>query len=118
MFIVCYFDQAGGKDIPVTSANVEDYIHEVIDATIGKGVALQAKAFRDGFSKVFPVSDLQAFSADELEIVFGSAEEDWGLESELDFMPSIGDWVTKVFRSVGRSFESRPWLQYRESDHP
>lgn len=42
----------------------------------------QAKAFREGFSKVFPVTDLLAFSADELVILFGSAEEDWSTESE------------------------------------
>lgn len=74
--------QPGGRDIPVTSENVNEYIHEVIDATIGKGVEPQMKAFREGFSKVFPVTDLQAFSADELGLVFGSAEEDWSIESK------------------------------------
>jgi len=71
----------GGKDIPVTSSNVREYIQEVIAATIGSGAELQAKAFRDGFSKVFPVSDLQAFSADELAVLFGNAEEDWSIET-------------------------------------
>lgn len=66
----------------VTSANLQEYIHEVIDAIVGKGAELQAKAFREGFSKVFPVTDLQAFSADELVILFGSAEEDWSIESK------------------------------------
>ena len=52
---------------------------------MGKGAELQAKAFREGFSKVFPVTDLQAFSPDELGLVFGSAEEDWTPESS--FLP-------------------------------
>ncbi len=69
----------------VTSANVHEYIAEVIDAVIGKGIERQAKAFREGFSKVFPVTDLQAFSADELLLIFGGAEEDWGLESRIRF---------------------------------
>lgn len=71
----------GGRDIPVTSENVEQYIHDVLDAIIGSGVQPQAKAFREGFSKVFPVSDLQAFSADELVMLFGNSDEDWGIET-------------------------------------
>lgn len=63
----------------VTSANVDEYVNEVLDAILGKGVKMQIKAFRDGFSKVFPVADLQAFSADELVMLFGDAEEDWSI---------------------------------------
>jgi E3 ubiquitin-protein ligase TRIP12 len=72
----------GGRDVPVTSANVDEYVHEVIDAIIGKGARLQAKAFREGFSKVFPIQDLHAFSADELMMLFGNSEEDWSVESK------------------------------------
>jgi E3 ubiquitin-protein ligase TRIP12 len=66
----------------VTSDNVDEYIHEVLDAIIGKGAQPQAKALREGFSKVFPVSDLQSFSADELVMLFGNADEDWSTESK------------------------------------
>lgn len=48
---------------------------------MGKGAELQTKAFREGFSKVFPVTDLQAFYPDELGLIFGSGEEDWSPES-------------------------------------
>jgi E3 ubiquitin-protein ligase TRIP12 len=65
----------------VTSDNAEEYIHEVLDAIIGAGVQPQARAFREGFSKVFPISDLQAFSADELVMLFGNSDEDWGADS-------------------------------------
>ena len=68
----------------MTSKNVHEYVAEVIDAIIGKGAQKQVKAFREGFSKVFPVTDLQAFSADELALLFGNAEEDWCIESEFD----------------------------------
>ncbi|TFK51850.1 hypothetical protein OE88DRAFT_1679337 [Heliocybe sulcata] len=71
----------GGRDVAVTSDNVEEYIADVIDAIIGKGVAPQAKALREGFSKVFPISDLQAFSADELVMLFGNSDEDWSIET-------------------------------------
>ncbi|MCZ7010102.1 hypothetical protein, partial [Salmonella enterica] len=63
-------NQPGGKDILVTSENVDQYITEVLDAIIGKGAQLQAKAFREGFSKVFPITDLQAFTTDELAMLF------------------------------------------------
>jgi E3 ubiquitin-protein ligase TRIP12 len=66
----------------VTSENVEEYITEVLEAILGQGARLQAKAFREGFSKVFPITDLQAFTLDELVMLFGNAEEDWSTESE------------------------------------
>lgn len=82
----CYsltaFNKPGGREIQVTSDNVDEYTHDVLDAIIGKGAQPQAKAFREGFSKVFPVSDLQSFSADELVMLFGNADEDWSTESE------------------------------------
>jgi E3 ubiquitin-protein ligase TRIP12 len=65
---------------------VEEYIHEVLNAIIGQGAQLQAKAFREGFSKVFPITDLQAFSADELVLLFGNSDEDWSAESRPNFV--------------------------------
>ncbi|KDR80639.1 hypothetical protein GALMADRAFT_240990 [Galerina marginata CBS 339.88] len=70
-----------GRDISVTSENVNEYVTEVLDAILGKGTVVQAKAFRDGFSKVFPIADLRAFSSDELVMLFGNSEEDWATET-------------------------------------
>lgn len=70
----------------MTSENIEEYISEVINAIVGTGAALQAKAFREGFSKVFPIADLQAFTADELVMLFGNSDEDWSLESKATFL--------------------------------
>ena len=75
--------QPSGRDLAVTMENVDDYIHEVLDAILGTGAHVQAKAFKDGFSKVFPVTDLQAFSADELVMLFGNSDEDWSTESKI-----------------------------------
>ena len=72
----------GGKDIAVTSGNAREYVQEVLEAILGKGTAQQAKAFRDGFSKVFPINDLQPFSIDELVMLFGNTDEDWSAESK------------------------------------
>ncbi|KAG7094023.1 hypothetical protein E1B28_007645 [Marasmius oreades] len=71
----------GGKDIAVTSKNAQEYVQEVLDAILGQGAAQQAKAFREGFSKVFPINDLQPFSTDELVMLFGNADEDWSIET-------------------------------------
>lgn len=77
----------------MTSENVEEYITEVLEAILGQGAKLQAKAFREGFSKVFPITDLQAFTLDELVMLFGNAEEDWSIESE-SFVRLIGSTQT------------------------
>lgn len=71
----------GGRDITVTAQNVQQYIDLVVDSIVGKGSFLQAQAFREGFSRVFPVSDLQAFSVQELAMLFGNSEEDWSVET-------------------------------------
>ncbi|KAF9269117.1 hypothetical protein L218DRAFT_1040523 [Marasmius fiardii PR-910] len=73
--------RSGGKDIAVTSQNAPEYVQEVLNAILGQGAAQQAKAFREGFSKVFPINDLQPFSADELVMLFGNADEDWSIET-------------------------------------
>lgn len=64
------------------ASNVEEYIREVLEAFLGRSAHFQAQAFREGFSKVFPVTDLQTFSSDELSMMFGNEEEDWSAESE------------------------------------
>jgi hypothetical protein len=102
----------------VTSENVEEYITEVLEAILGQGARLQAKAFREGFSKVFPITDLQAFTLDELVMLFGNAEEDWSTESE-NFVRFAGSTQTSnPFYSAQRGHQGGPWIQCRESNNP
>ncbi|KAJ1972593.1 Ubiquitin fusion degradation protein 4 [Dimargaris xerosporica] len=68
-----------GSDVDVTIFNVDHYVARVLEATLVEGVAAQANRFRIGFNKVFPISRLQCFTADELHALIGSAEEDWSL---------------------------------------
>lgn len=77
----------------MTDSNVEEYVREVIDAVVGRGIQSQTQAFRAGFSKVFPVTDLQSFSSEELDLLFGNAEEDWATESELIIHLAKLGWV-------------------------
>jgi E3 ubiquitin-protein ligase TRIP12 len=106
-----FHQKPDGRNIPVTSENVNEYIAEVLDAILGKGAVIQAKAFREGFSKVFPIADLRAFSADELVMLFGNSEEDWSTESEQYYGcdACILEGLTH-HSSPFRGSESRPWI--------
>ncbi|TVY22765.1 putative ubiquitin fusion degradation protein, partial [Lachnellula hyalina] len=73
-----------GSTISVTIDNVERYLEQVIDMTLGTGVQRQVDAFRTGFTQVFPFSALSAFTPDELVMLFGRIEEDWSLETLMD----------------------------------
>lgn len=67
----------GGKDIEVTSANVQDYVDEVVDVILRRGIEPCVRSFRSGFNRIFPVSAMTSFTAEELVMLFGNAEEDW-----------------------------------------
>jgi len=92
--------QPGGRDIMVTSDNVDEYIAFVIDTVIGKGVQAQAKALREGFSKVFPIKDLATFTVDELVMLFGNSDEDWSEESKRVYFLSVSPNLTRCI-SIG-----------------
>lgn len=96
----------------MTLENVNEYIAEVLNAIIGKGVVIQVKAFREGFSKVFPITDLKAFSADELVMLFGNSDEDWSIESMWSRHRIYSRSL--IFYSSLRGVEGRPWFQCRE----
>ena len=74
----------GGADMSVTIDNVAQYVDKVLNLTLGSGVRRQVDAFRAGFSQVFPYAALQAFTPDELVMLFGRVEEDWSLETLMD----------------------------------
>ncbi|UTT90583.1 hypothetical protein NDA17_000706 [Ustilago hordei] len=77
---------AGGRDENVTGANVEQYIFEVLDMTLQRGIRPAVRAFRQGFNLIFPISAMSSFTADELVMLFGNTEEDW---SELTLLASV-----------------------------
>ncbi|KAJ3298738.1 Ubiquitin fusion degradation protein 4, partial [Blyttiomyces sp. JEL0837] len=70
-----------GPETPVTTSNLGDYIEAIVDLTVGEGVQRQVDAFRRGFDKVFPASDLRCFSVQELSLILGGNDsEDWSIE--------------------------------------
>ena len=100
-----------GANTPVTMENVGAYVEKVIDMTMGSGVQQQFESFKAGFSQVFPSSALQAFTPDELVMLFGRNEEDWSLESMslvIRFLPSSANGILSPFGFN----QSRPWVQH------
>ncbi|BFZ59598.1 Ubiquitin fusion degradation protein 4 [Saitoella coloradoensis] len=73
-----------GASVAVDINNVGEYVERVVDCTVGSGVRQQVKAFREGFSAVFPSEALKSFSAEELVMLFGQTEEDWSVETLSD----------------------------------
>lgn len=68
----------GGKDIPVTLDNLEEYLQLVVHWSLVEGVSRQFEAFREGFESVFHMSSLQSCYPDELEQLFcGNITEPW-----------------------------------------
>lgn len=70
-----------GKDIALTSENIQEYIDLIVDQTVGSGVSQQIEAFKTGFSEVFPFSAVCAFSPAELVLMCGPSVEDWSLDT-------------------------------------
>jgi E3 ubiquitin-protein ligase TRIP12 len=73
-----------GSKIDVTADNVDDYIARVLQMSLGEGVQRQIEAFQTGFSQVFSFDSLQAFTPDELVMLFGRVDEDWTIETLMD----------------------------------
>ncbi|KAF2669913.1 hypothetical protein BT63DRAFT_423888 [Microthyrium microscopicum] len=76
--------KTNGSDETVTIENLGEYVDKVMDFTLGIGVRRQLEAFQEGFSTVFPYAAMEAFTPDELVMLFGRVEEDWSLETLMD----------------------------------
>lgn len=78
--------KADGKQIALTVDNVQDYVNEVIDVTIRRGIQPMIRSFRAGFNSIFPIAAMASFGAEELVMLFGNTDEDW---SESTLLSSI-----------------------------
>lgn len=75
----------GGKDIPVTLENLEEYLQLVVHWSLVEGVSRQFDAFREGFESVFHMSSLQSCYPEELEQLFcGNVTEVWDTKMLLE----------------------------------
>ena len=84
--------RSGGADQEVTLANVEDYIDLTLNWALEAGVRRQMEAFRAGFSQVFSLKKLGAFSPDELRLMLcGDQAPVWTREDILAYTePKLG----------------------------
>lgn len=112
----------GTMDTPVTIDNVEEYIRLVIEWSLVKGVEKQIEAFRQGFSVIFPIRDLQSFTPEEVvNNVFGNSKnEDWSEETIVKAIrpdhgfnidsPSVRDLISII--SAFDTPDRRSFLQF------
>ncbi|XP_044007994.1 E3 ubiquitin-protein ligase HECTD1 isoform X1 [Aphidius gifuensis] len=82
----------GGCDIPVTIDNAKEYADLTISYCLNKGIARQMEAFKAGFSKVFPMEKLHAFSPEEVRAMLcGEQNPQWTREDLLNYTePKLG----------------------------
>ncbi|XP_034937703.1 E3 ubiquitin-protein ligase HECTD1 isoform X2 [Chelonus insularis] len=81
-----------GSEIPVTIENVHEYAELTIDYCLNRGIARQLESFRAGFSKVFPMEKLHAFSPEEVRAMLcGEQNPHWTREDLLNYTePKLG----------------------------
>jgi E3 ubiquitin-protein ligase TRIP12 len=71
----------GGRDIPTTIHNLEEYIKLVTHWMLVEGVHRQMESFREGFESVFLLTQLHMFYPEELENLFcGASSERWEMK--------------------------------------
>ena len=82
----------GGSDIAVSIENAKDYMELTINYCFDRGIAKQLEAFKAGFSKVFPMEKLHAFSPEEIRVMIcGEQNPQWTREDLLNYTePKLG----------------------------
>eukprot|EP00062_Callorhinchus_milii_P022092 gi/632979508/ref/XP_007906509.1/ PREDICTED: ubiquitin-protein ligase E3C [Callorhinchus milii] len=103
--------KAGGKDIPVTSANRIAYIHLVADYRLNKQIRPHCLAFRQGVANVVNLEWLRMFDQQELQVLISGAQIPINLDDLKNFTNYSGGYsadhvVIKIFWDVVESFTS------------
>nr|XP_014275679.1 E3 ubiquitin-protein ligase HECTD1 isoform X5 [Halyomorpha halys] len=81
-----------GSDIEVKMENLEEYIDSMIEFCLERGIARQMEAFRKGFSRVFPIEKLRAFTPAEVRLMLcGDQNPHWTREDLINYTePKLG----------------------------
>ncbi|XP_012253550.2 E3 ubiquitin-protein ligase Ufd4 isoform X10 [Athalia rosae] len=82
----------GGSNIPVTLDNVHEYTDLTIKYCLERGIARQLEAFKAGFSRVFLMEKLHAFSPEEIRAMLcGEQDPQWTRDDLLNYTePKLG----------------------------
>ncbi|XP_018579699.1 E3 ubiquitin-protein ligase Ufd4 isoform X5 [Anoplophora glabripennis] len=83
---------SNGADIEVNIENVEEYAELTTQFCLDRGIARQLEAFYKGFSMVFPMEKLAAFSPDEMCVMLcGDQNPEWTKEDLINYTePKLG----------------------------
>nr|CAD7452850.1 unnamed protein product [Timema tahoe] len=81
-----------GSDMEVTLDNLEEYVDLTTSFCLEQGVVRQMESFRAGFSRVFPMDKLRAFSPEEVRVMLcGDQNPHWTREDLLNYTePKLG----------------------------
>ncbi|XP_014247371.1 E3 ubiquitin-protein ligase HECTD1 isoform X4 [Cimex lectularius] len=81
-----------GSDIEVTMENIEEYVELTTEFCLERGIARQMEAFKDGFSRVFPIEKLRSFTPQEVRLMLcGDQNPQWTREDLLNYTePKLG----------------------------
>lgn len=112
--------KAGGKDIPVSSANRIAYIHLVADYRLNRQIRPHCLAFRQGLANVVSLEWLRMFDQQEIQVLISGAQVPISLEDLKSFTNYSGGYsaehpVIKVFWRVVEGFtdaEKRKLLKF------
>ncbi|XP_054003469.1 E3 ubiquitin-protein ligase HECTD1 isoform X7 [Hylaeus anthracinus] len=82
----------GGAEVSVTMENAREYSDMTINYCLDRGISRQLESFRSGFSKVFPMEKLHAFSPEEIRAMLcGEQNPQWTREDLLNYTePKLG----------------------------
>mmetsp|Transcript_60146 Transcript_60146/g.106484 ORF Transcript_60146/g.106484 Transcript_60146/m.106484 type:complete len:385 (-) Transcript_60146:521-1675(-) len=93
-----------GAEKTVTIDNLGLYVKRVLEVSLLEGVRAQVASFCKGFSDVFPVEHLRAFTADELDVLFNGTREKWELDVIVEHI-KFDHGYTRSSRAVGYLLE-------------
>jgi E3 ubiquitin-protein ligase TRIP12 len=88
----------GARD--VTLDNVGEYVQRVLDVYLVEAVLAQIKAFREGFSAVFPIEHLSAFAPSELDCVLNGSKEAWEVSTIVEYL-KFDHGYTRASKAIG-----------------
>lgn len=71
----------GGSEIPVTAANVQQYIGMTAHHMLNQRIARQCRAFVSGFASVVPLSWIRMFNREELALIIGGTQREIDVEA-------------------------------------
>ncbi|XP_076239788.1 ubiquitin fusion-degradation 4-like isoform X7 [Calliopsis andreniformis] len=81
-----------GAEISVVMENAREYAELTINYCLDRGISRQLESFRSGFSKVFPMEKLHAFSPEEVRAMLcGEQNPQWTRDDLLNYTePKLG----------------------------